>query len=90
MSKWRLFFVTEADSDLMSLNLATKKRIIEKLEWFEDNFETITPLVLHGEWRGFFKFRVGDFRVIYKIQWSENLIVVIAIGHRTKIYQRKI
>ena len=39
---------------------------------------------LHGEFEGLFKFRVGDYRVIYAVS-GEN-VVVLRIRHRAKAY----
>ncbi|KKS16134.1 MAG: plasmid stabilization system-related protein [Parcubacteria group bacterium GW2011_GWB1_41_6] len=89
MSKWDVSFGDEAESDLRKLNTLARKRIINKIEWLQENFDSITPLALGGEWRGFFKLRIGDWRVIYKIDWNKNKIIIIIIDHRTKIYKRR-
>jgi mRNA interferase RelE/StbE len=34
----------------------------------------------------FYKIRVGDYRIIYEIWHEEQKIVVIFIGHRSKVY----
>ena len=38
-----------------------------------------------GEWR----VRTGDYRVVYDIDDGILLILVIAVGHRREIYQRR-
>ena len=38
-----------------------------------------------GEWR----VRTGDFRIIYEIHDDVLLILVIAVGHRRDVYQRR-
>ncbi|MBI5400444.1 type II toxin-antitoxin system RelE/ParE family toxin [Candidatus Saganbacteria bacterium] len=42
---------------------------------------------LHGELKGSFRLRIGDFRVIYDIYQNEKKIVVHAIGSRGDIYK---
>ena len=43
---------------------------------------------LHGERFGeFWKYRVGDFRLIAKIEDDRLLILVLRIGHRREIYR---
>jgi len=90
MNRWALFFVSEAENDLEELSPAIRKRIIEKLYWFRDHFHDSTPLMLKHDLRGFFKLKMGDWRAIYKIDWQRNKIVIVAIGHRTKIYKKKL
>jgi len=53
------------------------------------NFDQITPLPLGDKWRGFFKLRIGDWRVVYEIEISKRLITIHYIDHRDKIYKRK-
>ena len=38
-----------------------------------------------GEWR----VRTGDFRIIYEIHDEVLLVLVIAVGHRREVYQRR-
>lgn len=38
-----------------------------------------------GEWR----VRTGDYRIIYEIHDNVLLILVIAVGHRRDIYERR-
>lgn len=39
----------------------------------------------NGEWR----VRTGDYRVVYEIHDNVLLILVVAIGHRRDIYERR-
>jgi mRNA interferase RelE/StbE len=90
MSKWCLDFTPEAEDDLERLDKNLQKRISEKLEWLRNNFDKIIPSALGSEWRGFFKLRVGDWRVIYKVKWDKNQIIIYVIDRRDKIYKRRI
>jgi len=89
MQKWQCILTKEAELDLKRLDYSTRKRILEKIKWMRENFDQITPLPLGGKWRGFFKLRVGDWRVVYEIEISTNLITIHYIDHRNKIYKRK-
>lgn len=41
---------------------------------------------LHGELGGFWRYRVGDYRIICDIQDENIIVLVVDIGHRSKIY----
>ena len=43
---------------------------------------------LTGEWAGHWRYRVGDYRVIARIEGSRVVILVVAVGHRREIYGR--
>ncbi|WP_424404722.1 type II toxin-antitoxin system RelE family toxin [Microcoleus sp.] len=51
-----------------------------------ENFEQITPMPLSANLAGFFKLRVGDYRVIYSFDDDLNVITIHQIGHRREIY----
>jgi mRNA interferase RelE/StbE len=89
MPKWILDFTPEAERDFKKLDKSLKRRISEKLDWLLKNFDSIIPLPLTGKWQGFFKLRAGDWRVIYKVEWEKNRIIVYLIDRRDKIYKRK-
>ena len=42
-----------------------------------------------GDLIGLYKFRIGDYRVIYEIVHDEKTIVIHAIGHRREIYRKQ-
>jgi mRNA interferase RelE/StbE len=79
-------FETESVADLDALDQRVRLRIINKIEWLRINFERITPLPLTGQWSGFYKLRVGDYRVIYEFDSENHLIIITRIGHRREIY----
>lgn len=89
MRHWSLDFSLEAERDLESLDHSVRRRIIDKLDWFLENFETLLPSVLIGEFREFYKLRVGDWRVMYKIDWQNHKITVSYIDHRGKAYKKR-
>lgn len=86
---WRLEFQKSAEHDLVSLDVQIRRRIIDKLSWLLDNFDDITPLPLGGSWKGFFKLRVGNWRVVYSVNFSKKLIFVQYIDLRDKVYKIK-
>ncbi|MBU3925712.1 type II toxin-antitoxin system RelE/ParE family toxin [Patescibacteria group bacterium] len=90
MENFEFALTDEARKDLEKLNSQIRIRILKKLKWFRNNFSQISPLPLQEEWHGFFKFRIGDWRVVYEIDYRENKIFIHIIDHRDKIYQRKI
>jgi mRNA interferase RelE/StbE len=79
-------FESESITDLDNLDQVVRLRILNKIQWLSVNFDQITPLSLTGQWSGFYKLRVGDYRVIYELDIEEQLIIIIRIGHRREIY----
>jgi len=42
---------------------------------------------LKGELFNYYKFRVGDYRIIYKFDKKESLIEIVKIEHRQGVYR---
>ena len=42
---------------------------------------------LRGEWKGYRKYRTGDYRIIYRIEHQRLIIYIITIGHRRDVYE---
>lgn len=67
-----------------------QKRILDFLSYLE-TLETLeNPRVkgksLKGELKEYWRYRVGDYRILSKIIDNELIILVIDIGHRKDIY----
>ncbi len=89
MKGWSIEFLPEAEKDLVKFDREIRRRIIDKLDWLLENFENIFPEILTGEFKEFYKLRIGDWRAIYKINWSNNTIIVCYIDKRDKIYKKR-
>jgi mRNA interferase RelE/StbE len=42
---------------------------------------------LSGQWAGLLRYRVGDWRVIYRIDVEANRVLVLANAHRSEVYE---
>jgi len=87
---WTIELTDTATRQLAKLDKAVAKRIRKFLQ------HRVAPLEdprtigrkLHGETLGeFWRYRVGDYRIIAKIEDDRLIILVIEIGHRRDIYQ---
>jgi mRNA interferase RelE/StbE len=76
----------EALTDLEKLTKAVCERIVNKINWLADNFDQITPQPLTADLSGFFKLRVGDYRVIYEFDLEKKTIFIDRVGYRREIY----
>lgn len=88
---WQIEFSPGADKVLSKLAVDTQKRIVrflrERVANMEDPRTTGKALVgptLGGMWR----YRVGDYRILCRIEDEQICIVVIEIGHRREVYKK--
>jgi mRNA interferase RelE/StbE len=83
---YTLQFSDRALASLKRLDKTVAQRILDKLEWLAANATTIAHTSLTGDWSGFYRLRVGDYRVIYRLDHDNRLILVEIIGHRREVY----
>lgn len=77
--------ITErAQKDLKSLNNEIKKRILDKIKFMAKDPINYSKKLVNSR-IGEYRFRIGDYRVIFDI--DNNNIVVLRIGHRKNIYE---
>ena len=88
MKRWTLVFTHQAERDLARLDGSIRRRVIKKLDEFIDHFEVSPRNPLTGDLGEFFKLRIGDWRIVYKISWDNGVITICYIDHRDKIYKR--
>ena len=75
----RVSYKASVAGDLKRLDTSAARRIIEKLERVL-SIDPNTGIPLTGEFHGLFKYRVGDYRVIYAK--TSDGVLVLRIGHR--------
>ncbi len=74
-------FYTEADRPL-ALKLARCFRQLEAEPRRGNNVKR-----LKGEWSGYLRYRVGDWRVIYRVDDDARQVIVVVIAHRREVYE---
>ena len=84
----KLLYFHEFIEALDRLDKEVQKQIKAKLrELYRTAFGQHAPLALKGaQFKGLYKLRVGDWRLIYKIEQSELLF--ITLGHRSEVYRK--
>ncbi|GBF80062.1 type II toxin-antitoxin system RelE family toxin [Aphanothece sacrum] len=83
---YSLSFEPESITDLDNLTQSVRVRILNKIEWLRSNSAQISHLPLTANWSGFYKLRVGNYRVIYEFDLDLQIVIIIRVGHRSEIY----
>ena len=75
-----------AAEDLDRLSSEIRDRVLDRIRWLATHTDQLTPEALRGkEWRGVFKLRVGDYRILYTANRRTRLLTIHLIGHRREI-----
>jgi mRNA interferase RelE/StbE len=82
---YKLVYTRRAERDIQKLDSDAKDRIGKALLRYREEplrfAEKLSDPIL-GEYR----FRIGDYRVIFDIEGNE--IIILRVGHRREIYRR--
>ncbi len=60
-------------------------RCFEQLEQSPRYHPNIKPL--KGDFAGYYRYRIGDYRVIYLVDDETNQVLVNTIAHRREVYE---
>ena len=81
---YKVIITAHAVKDIEKIDIITKKRIGEKLKLFSSDplkyaKKLTNPII------GSYRFRVGDFRIIFDMY--DESIIILRVGHRKNIYK---
>lgn len=76
----------KAQKELDILPIKFRNQIERKIESLAINPRPSGIKAMKGK-KGLFRLRVGDYRVIYKIENQLLIITIIEVGHRKEIYR---
>lgn len=84
---YRIKFFVDAEKAFDKLDRTIQKRITKYLltRVVNDPFSCGKPLTANKS--GLWRYRVGDYRIIAKVENNELVVVVVGIGHRSEVYQ---
>ena len=84
---WKVELTDTAAKQLARLDKTQAQRItkyLRRLMQLEDPRDAGKALT--GNWRTYWRYRVGDYRVVCEIRENELVIVAVLIGHRSEVY----
>jgi mRNA interferase RelE/StbE len=82
---YRILYTEEAARRIGKLDKSVKERVgkaIKKLSGQPEIGKRLTGL-LSDRW----SYRVGDWRILYKVKKNEVLILILTVGHRRDVYE---
>jgi mRNA interferase RelE/StbE len=86
---WTIEITRTAEKQIKKLDRVAQDLIVrflrERLKPAENPRQWGKPL--HGEKRGLWRYRVGDYRLICDIQDERITVLVLEVGHRKDVYR---
>ncbi len=73
------------NKELSKLPTQIQKRVIRAFDTIKKN--PVAGIRLHGELKDYYKFRIGDYRIVYSFNSKESTVSVVKIEHRQGVYK---
>ena len=87
---WTIELAAEADRELSKMDAQNRRRILkflhQRLAKLDDP-RSVGSALQGAELGEFWKYRVGPYRLICKIQDDRVLVLVLRVGHRRDVYR---
>lgn len=89
MKTYSVEYTRQALKALEKLSADIKERIVD---WIEKNLvdcenPRLYGKALHGQLKGKWRYRVGDYRIVAKIEDDKILIMILDVDSRQQIYR---
>ena len=85
---YRVVLLPSAERALRKLDPSVARRIARRIDRLGGDPRPADAKSLKGEPSGVIRVRIGDWRLLYRIDDGRLTILVIDLGHRSKIYER--
>lgn len=91
---YRLFYTDSAQKDLAQIENLWAKKVLKKMDFF---ISLADPFTRAKQLTGFeiptYRFRIGDYRVVFRKDVKTNklvVLVVLKIAHRKNVYSHSV
>ena len=90
IQKWKIEFDPAAQKELDKLDKPISRRILKFLHQRVAKLDDPRQIGerLTGTLSDFWKYRVGDYRIICSLEHDRLVVLVLRIGHRREVYKR--
>jgi mRNA interferase RelE/StbE len=80
---FKILLNPKAAKELQETEKHVRDRIVESAKQLHENPDKIGKPLKQSD---FWSLRIGDYRVIYEIDQNRKQVVILFVGHRSKVY----
>lgn len=84
---YKVVYADQVEKDLKSFGKPEAVKILDRVEKYLAKSPKELGQPLKGNFEGYWRYRYGQYRIIYKIVEKEILVIILRIGHRKDIYR---
>ncbi len=79
---YRVIWDKAVFQELKHLDKSQAIKLVKKVEEYLSKAPEKLGKPLVGRFQGLYRYRLGDYRVIYEINREEVVIIIVQVGHR--------
>ena len=83
--EYEIIWSNKAAGQMRGLDRSVAKRIHEKVDQLYQNPERFVEKLVRYP---YYRLRVGDYRVILDIKYETVRVLILKVGHRSRIYEQ--
>jgi len=88
MPWYRVSYLPAVLNDLRAPEQTMAQRLLDKTKWLASNVANLRLDPLHSDLPGMVQYAVGDWRILYSIDWEEHVVAIHRVGTRDELYRR--
>jgi len=85
--RFNLLILPSAAPTLLGIRGPVQDRIRVAIRSLADDPTPADSISMEGKAHGLHRVRVGDWRVVYRVQEGRRTVLVVRIGHRNEVYR---
>lgn len=82
-----VLYTSSALKDLRTIEKKNAQKIILTIQKYTSSKPLEKSKKLSGSFEGLYRYRIGDYRVIFQIDNSDSTIFILKIKHRKDVYK---
>lgn len=83
---YQVYWDENAKEELLALEIDLARKIEQRISSYLVQNPKELGKTLTGKYKGLYRYRYGDYRIIYEIYSKEKAIIINRIGHRKNVY----
>ncbi len=85
---YAIVLTREGQKDYRKLEKSVGRRVDQTLDNLREHpLQYPQAIPLKGKFVGSYRWRVGDWRVVYEVNTDEQIVTILQITHRSKVYK---
>lgn len=90
LAGYKLVISKQAEKDLSKIETGQVQLIRKRINELVSDHQSLDVKKMTGNYTyPTYRLRSGDYRIIYQVQKQEVVVLVVKIGHRREIYERR-